>query len=107
MRFHFVMLVLVLVSGLLLALNTRDMLTLLFCISLVIATEMVNTAVEAIVDLVTQTYNPLAKFAKDVSAGAGLIASRQAISAGPRVFFCRERLLAVQRRTPGVHTPVH
>src|SRR5437016_6349173 len=70
MQFHFLMLVLVLMSGLLLALDVRDMLILIFCISLVIATEMVNTAVEAVVDLVAPNYHPLAKLAKDVAAGA-------------------------------------
>ncbi len=59
MQFHFIMLVLVLLSGLLLALDARDMLILLFCISLVIASEMINTAVEAVVDLVTPNYHPL------------------------------------------------
>lgn len=87
MQFHFIMLVLVLLSGLLLALDTRDMLILLFCISLVIATEMVNTAVETIVDMVTQQYHPLAKLAKDVAAGAVLIASANAVIAGLLIFF--------------------
>ena len=81
------MLVLVLLSGLLLSLEPRDMLTLLFCISLVIATEMINTAVETVVDLVTPNYNPLAKLAKDVAAGAVLIASANAVIAGLLIFF--------------------
>jgi diacylglycerol kinase (ATP) len=90
MQLHFAMLILVLVSGLLLALDTMRMLVLLFCISLVIATEMVNTAVEAIVDMVTQTYHPLAKLAKDVAAGAVLIASANAVIAGCLIFFGSE-----------------
>ncbi len=86
MQIHIGMLVLVLLSGLLLALDTRDMLLLLFCISLVIATEMVNTAIETVVDMVTQTYHPLAKLAKDVAAGAVLIASANAVMAGALIF---------------------
>jgi diacylglycerol kinase (ATP) len=37
--------------------------------------EMVNTALEALVDLSSPTYHPLAKIAKDVAAGAVLMAS--------------------------------
>jgi diacylglycerol kinase (ATP) len=87
MQIHFAMLVLVLVSGLMLALDTMQMLLLLFCISLVIATEMVNTAVETVVDMVTRTYHPLAKLAKDVAAGAVLIASANAVVAGTLILF--------------------
>ncbi len=82
MRFHFAALVLALFLGLVEALDTRDMLVLLFCISLVIATEMVNTAVEALVDMVTPSYHPAAKLAKDVAAGAVLVASINAAVAG-------------------------
>lgn len=87
MQIHFSMLVLVLVSGLMLALDTTQMLLLLFCISLVIATEMVNTAVETVVDMVTRTYHPLAKLSKDVAAGAVLVASANAVVAGTLILF--------------------
>jgi diacylglycerol kinase (ATP) len=100
MQFHFVMLVLVLLSGLLLALDTRDMLTLLFCISLVIATEMVNTAVETVVDMITQTYHPLAKLAKDVAAGAVLISSINAVIAGLLIFFGNDRIQKIKGGLP-------
>ena len=101
MRIHFLMLVLVLSSGLLLALGTSDMLVLLFCISLVIATEMFNTAVEAIVDMVAQNYHPLAKLAKDVAAGAVLIASGNALIAGLLIFFGSDRIRSIKTRTQG------
>lgn len=100
MQFHFLMLVLVLTSGLLLALDTRDMLTLLFCISLVIVTEMVNTAVETVVDMITQAYHPLAKLAKDVAAGAVLVASANATIAGLLIFFGNERIQKIRLGVP-------
>lgn len=103
MRFHFVMLVLVLASGLLLALDTLQMLILMFCISLVMATEMVNTAVEALVDMVTPSYHPLAKLAKDVAAGAVLIASLNAFIAGILIFFGSEPIRTIRH---GVQIPV-
>jgi diacylglycerol kinase (ATP) len=87
MQIHFAMLVLVLVSGLMLNLDTIHILMLVFCISLVIATEMLNTAVETVVDMVTRTYHPLAKLAKDVAAGAVLIASANAVVAGTLILF--------------------
>lgn len=96
MQFHFFMLVLVLFSGLLLALPTQQMLILLFCISLVIATEMVNTAVETIVDMVTQNYHPMAKLAKDVAAGAVLIASANATIAGALIFFGSQKIQTIR-----------
>src|SRR6266568_4488639 len=101
MQFHFIMLVLVLLSGLLLNLEVRDMMTLLFCISLVIATEMVNTAVEAVVDMVTPNYHPLAKLAKDVAAGAVLIASANAVIAGLLIFFGSDRIKEIQSGSHG------
>ena len=55
---------------------------LLLC-GLIMALELVNTSVEAVVDLVTEKRKPLAKIAKDTAAGAVLIAAR---------FFCSDRL---------------
>ena len=46
---------------------------LLVCITAVIAAEMMNTVVEATVDLISPEYHPLAKIAKDVAAGAVLV----------------------------------
>ncbi|GGG98899.1 undecaprenol kinase [Parapedobacter pyrenivorans] len=45
------------------------------CIAIVLITELLNTAVEALVDLVSPDYHPLAKKAKDAAAGAVLIAA--------------------------------
>ena len=53
---------------------------------LVMALEMVNTAVEAVVDLVTKERRPLAKLAKDAAAGAVLIAAIMAAIAGMIIF---------------------
>lgn len=87
MQVHFVMLALVLMSGLMLGLDARDMLLLLFAAALVIAVEMINSAVESVVDLCVEGYHPAAKIAKDVSAGAVLVASVNAIVVGVVVFF--------------------
>ncbi|MFB4161755.1 diacylglycerol kinase family protein [Geomicrobium sp. JSM 1781026] len=53
----------------------------------VITLEMVNTAIERVVDLVSPTYHPLAKTAKDVAAAAVLIYSMIAVIVGIIVFY--------------------
>ncbi|QOT00922.1 diacylglycerol kinase family protein [Brevibacterium sp. JNUCC-42] len=55
---------------------------LLLVIAVVWALELFNTAVEAVVDLVTEEYHPLAKIAKDVAAGAVFVAAMFAILIG-------------------------
>jgi len=87
MRSHFVTIILVLATGLLLRLPRTEMLVLLFTMSLVLVTEMFNTAVEAVVDMITQSYHPAAKFAKDIAAGAVLIAAVNAVVVGLILFF--------------------
>ncbi len=55
---------------------------ILLCCALVLSLELVNTALEAVVDLASPTYHPLAKIAKDVAAGAVLFASVVAVLVG-------------------------
>ncbi len=86
MRFHFCVAVLALLAGVAFQLDRAELLVLVFAISLVIITEMFNTAIESVVDLVTTTYHPLAKFAKDVAAGAVLIAALNACVVGLLLF---------------------
>ena len=102
MRFHFLTLVLVLVISLVFKLAREEVLILLFTITLVLAAEMFNTAIEAVVDLVTQTYHPLAKFAKDIAAGAVLITTINALAVGFLLFFSGSRL-----RTLGSEVKLH
>ena len=57
-----------------------------FLFGMVMALELVNTAVEAVVDLVTEERHPLAKIAKDTAAGAVLIAAIMAAIVGLIIF---------------------
>jgi diacylglycerol kinase (ATP) len=82
MRFHLYVVVVVLLLGMFVNLGMREMLVLLFTISLVLVAEMFNSAIEATVDLVQPTYHPLAKFAKDIAAGAVLITTIIALVVG-------------------------
>ena len=63
----------VLILSLFYKLETTQFLCLTFAIFLVIFAEMVNTAIETVVDLYTDKYHPKAKIAKDVGAGAVLL----------------------------------
>ncbi len=96
MRYHFYVLVMVLLAGLFLNLDNRDMLVLLFAITLVIVAEMFNTAIEVIVDMITDSYRPAAKLVKDVAAGAVLVAAMNAVIAGVLIFFGQKRLTQIQ-----------
>ena len=63
----------VLVLSLFYKLETTQFLCLTFAVFLLIFAEMVNTAIETVVDLYTDKYHPKAKIAKDVGAGAVLL----------------------------------
>lgn len=82
MRFHIYVVLVVMLLGVFFNLGLREMLVLLFTISLVLVAEMFNSAIEATVDLVQPNYHPLAKFAKDISAGAVLITTIIALVVG-------------------------
>jgi diacylglycerol kinase (ATP) len=82
MRFHLYAVLLVVLLGIFVNLGLREMLVLLFTITLVLVAEMFNSAIEATVDLVSPHYNPLAKFAKDIAAGAVLITTILALVVG-------------------------
>ncbi|KAA0224377.1 MAG: hypothetical protein AKCLJLPJ_01723 [Fimbriimonadales bacterium] len=86
MRFHLYAVIVSILIGLLINLSVREMVVLLFMISLVVVAEMFNSAIEAVVDLVQPTYHPLAKFAKDMAAGAVLITTMTALVVGLMLF---------------------
>jgi len=82
MRFHVLAAVGVLVLSLLVGVSELELAVLVLTILMVFVTEMLNTAMEFVVDLVTTEYHPLAKLAKDVSAGAVLVSSVGAVLVG-------------------------
>lgn len=79
------------VSAVLLAykydLNKTEKLVLLFTIVFVLISEMLNTAVESVVDIKTESRHPLAGIAKDVAAGAVLVSAFAAITTGVVLFW--------------------
>lgn len=86
MKIHCVAAVLVVIAGVILKISAIEWCICLALFGLVMALEHVNTAVEAVVDMVTEEYHPLAKVAKDTAAGAVLIAAIMAAIAGCIIF---------------------
>jgi diacylglycerol kinase len=72
----------VIVLGLWLRVDLRDWAVLAIAIGAVLATETINTVLEAVVDLLSPEYHASAKIAKDVAAGAVLIVSLTALAVG-------------------------
>jgi diacylglycerol kinase (ATP) len=81
-RYHFVTAIAVLLLALFFRVTALEFFLLILAAVLVIFAELVNTAVEALVDLVTSDYHELAKRAKDVAAGAVLVTSVGAATLG-------------------------
>jgi diacylglycerol kinase (ATP) len=86
MRIHFAIAVAVLIAALAVGVRRLELVALLLAISFVLIAEMVNTALEATIDVATTSFDPLAKLAKDISAGAVLIATVNAVAVGYLVF---------------------
>jgi diacylglycerol kinase (ATP) len=86
MRIHFTAAAAVLVAAIATGVDRIELIALLLSISFVLITEMVNTAIEASIDVATTSFDPLAKLAKDIAAGAVLIASVNAVAVGYLVF---------------------
>jgi diacylglycerol kinase (ATP) len=91
MRIHFAISVAVLIAALAVGVRRLELVALLIAISLVLIAEMVNTALEAGIDVATTSFDPLAKLAKDIAAGAVLIATVNAVAVGYLVFVERIR----------------
>jgi diacylglycerol kinase (ATP) len=86
MRIHFLIAAGVLVAALAFDVNKLELIALLIAICFVLVAEMINTAVEAAVDVASTSFDPMAKLAKDIAAGAVLISAVNAIAVGYLVF---------------------
>jgi diacylglycerol kinase (ATP) len=86
LRIHFALAVGVLVGALLVNVSKFELIALLLAITFVLMAEMLNSAIEGAIDATTTSFDPNAKLAKDVAAGAVLIASVNAVAVGYLVF---------------------
>jgi undecaprenol kinase len=81
-RIHVLVATAVIILGLALGIEPIKWAMVVLTIGFVFVAELFNTVVEAAIDLVTEEYHPLAKTAKDVAAGAVLIAAATAVIVG-------------------------
>lgn len=102
-----IIIVLVLLVSLFFNLSRLEFLCLVFAIMLVIITEMINTGIETLVDLYTDIYHPKAKIAKDVGAGAVVIASLNAVIVAYFLFFDKIAIQGITVLESIVSTPTH
>lgn len=86
LRIHIVVAFLVIIASLFFRVNAFEMGILGVMIILVICLEMINTAIEEMVDLITQEHKQQAKIAKDVSAGMVLVVSTGSVIVGLLIF---------------------
>jgi undecaprenol kinase len=86
MRLHLVSMVIVVIAGLLTGLTMTEWIILVLVMAGVIGAEMINTAIECVVDLASPDLHPLAKDAKDVAAGAVLVFAVASVIIGILIF---------------------
>jgi diacylglycerol kinase (ATP) len=86
LRIHFAIAFAVLILALIVDVTKMELVALLISVTFVLIAEMLNTAVEAAIDIATTSFDPMAKLAKDIAAGAVLIAAVNAIAVGYIVF---------------------
>ncbi|MDX6427581.1 MAG: diacylglycerol kinase, partial [Gaiellaceae bacterium] len=86
MRIHFAVAFFVIVAALIVNVTKLELIALCISITFVLIAEMLNTGIEAGIDIATTSFDPMAKIAKDIAAGAVLIASINALIVGYFVF---------------------
>ena len=87
MKIHLVAAILVLIACFFFDISRVEFLILVITITMVMSAEVVNTAIEAVVDMSTNYYHPLAKIAKNAAAGAVLITAINAVIVGYVIFW--------------------
>lgn len=75
MKIHITIMILVIIFGIMLKISKMEWIICIILFGLVISMELINTAIENTVDLVTKEKNEQAKIAKDVAAGAVLVSA--------------------------------
>ena len=86
MKIHVGIAVLVVLMGLYFRISVYEWMVCVLCIGLVFSSEMFNTAIETIVDLISPNVHPLAGKTKDIAAGAVLITAICSVIIGILIF---------------------
>lgn len=108
-RKQLVIAVVVMILSLFYGLDTPEFLCLTFAVFFVIFAEMINTAIETVVDLFVDVYHPKAKIAKDVAAGAVVLSAANALIVSYFIFFKEANLKFISDSifTNMVKSPFH
>lgn len=99
--------VIVMLLSLFFNLTRAEFLCLMFTVILIIVAEMLNTAIETVVDLYTDLYHPKAKIAKDVGAGAVVISAINALIVAYFLFFDKIADIGLNFIKNIAESPVH
>lgn len=86
-QIHCMMSMIVITVALIVELSKLEWIIILFLIGGILSLELINTALEKTIDLITSEYHPLAKMAKDAAAGAVFIYTILAVIIGFLIFF--------------------
>jgi diacylglycerol kinase (ATP) len=87
MKIHLIAAVAILTVSFFFDISKFEFLILVVTITMVIAAELINTAIEAAIDMTTNYYHPLAKVAKNAAAGAVLVTAISAVLVGYVIFW--------------------
>ena len=101
MKVHILAAIVIVILAILINASKVEILVISLSVCFVIITELINTAVEALVDLISPERHPLAKLAKDVAAGAVLVAAINAGCVGYLLFY--DKLLDIFDGTNKLH----
>ena len=86
LRIHFGVAVVVITAAAAFNVGRLELIALLLAIAFVLVCEMVNSAIEGAIDISTTSFDPNAKLAKDIAAGAVLISTVTALAVGYLIF---------------------
>ncbi|MBY0096334.1 diacylglycerol kinase family protein [Mesobacillus maritimus] len=89
LRIHLTLSLLVIFLGFAFSITRIEWLIVILVLGGMLCAELINTAIERVVDLATEEYHPLAKQAKDIAAGAVLLFAVTSVVVGIVIFVPR------------------
>ncbi|MCX5716309.1 MAG: diacylglycerol kinase [Candidatus Omnitrophica bacterium] len=107
MRIHFMFGTLIFILGLVTDFSRIELICLATTITMVLFAEMINTTIEHTIDLISDTFHPLARVIKDVSAGAVLVVAIGAVISGYLLFMRHLRFSLINGFNRMKDSPVH
>ena len=107
MRIHFAVAALVLMLSLVVGVSGTQFILLIFAIAMVLTSELINTAIESVIDVTTTTFDPMAKVAKDVAASVVLVSALGATIIGYLIFYPKLTDVSLETFERVRQSPIH